>query len=62
LRTNDFGEYYPYGNKIEALSVLPEGEPFVFFDTDTLITGDLDSVPFDFNAPLPHSKWKGHGR
>ena len=41
-----FGEYYPYGNKIEALSVLPEGEPFVFFDTDTLITGALDSVLF----------------
>ena len=46
-----FREYYPYGNKIEALSVLPEGEPFVFFDTDTLITRDLDSVPFDFNRP-----------
>ena len=25
------GGYYPYGNKVEALSVLPEGEPFVFF-------------------------------
>ena len=46
-----FGEYYPYGNKIEASSVLPGGEPFVFFDTDTLIIGDMDSVPFDFNCP-----------
>lgn len=46
-----FGETYPYGNKIEALLALPEGEPFVFFDTDTLITGDLTSVPFDFNHP-----------
>ncbi|MDA8767069.1 hypothetical protein N9N20_02705 [Planktomarina temperata] len=46
-----FGGYYPYGNKIEALSVLPEGEPFVFFDTDTLITGALDRVPFDFERP-----------
>ncbi|MDQ7070013.1 MAG: hypothetical protein Q9M48_04610 [Rhodobacterales bacterium] len=46
-----FGQTYPYGNKIEALKVLPEGEPFVFFDTDTLITGDLSSVPFDFDCP-----------
>jgi hypothetical protein len=47
-----FGQSYPYGNKIEALSALPEGEPFVFFDTDTLITGDLMSVPFDFARPM----------
>lgn len=41
-----FGAAYPYGNKIEALSVLPKGEPFVFLDTDTLITGPLDQLPF----------------
>lgn len=41
-----FGAAYPYGNKIEALPVLPADEPFVFFDTDTLITGPLDRVPF----------------
>lgn len=46
-----FGAAYPYGNKIEMLAALPEGEPFVFFDTDTLITGDLTAVPFDFNRP-----------
>jgi hypothetical protein len=46
-----FGQSYPYGNKIEALLALPENEPFVFFDTDTLITGDLMSVPFDFARP-----------
>lgn len=46
-----FGASYPNGNKIEALSALPKGEPFVFFDTDTLITGDLEAVPFDFNRP-----------
>lgn len=46
-----FGEEYPYGNKIEALAALPAGEPFVFFDTDTLITGDLCTVPFDFTRP-----------
>ncbi|WP_136635436.1 hypothetical protein [Pseudooceanicola onchidii] len=46
-----FGESYPYGNKIEALMALPEGEPFVFFDTDTLILDTLTRVPFDFDRP-----------
>lgn len=46
-----FGAAYPYGNKIEALSVLPPDQPFVFFDTDTLITAPLDQVAFDFNRP-----------
>lgn len=36
-----FGQRYQHGNKIEGLNVMPEGEPFVFFDSDTLITGDL---------------------
>ncbi|WP_420860689.1 hypothetical protein [Algirhabdus cladophorae] len=46
-----FGQSYPYGNKIEALKILPEKEPFVFFDTDTLVTGDLATVPFDYGVP-----------
>ncbi len=46
-----FGKAYPYGNKIEGLKVLPEGEPFIFFDTDTLITGELTEIPFDFDRP-----------
>ncbi|WP_142662401.1 hypothetical protein [Paracoccus laeviglucosivorans] len=46
-----FGRSYPYGNKIEALSLLPAGQPFVFFDTDTLVTGPLDRVAFDFDRP-----------
>jgi len=54
-----FGEDYPYGNKIEAPSVLPEGEPFVFFETDTLITGAIDSVPFDFERPSASPKVDG---
>lgn len=54
-----FGEYYPYGNKIEALKVLPEGEPFVFFDTDTLITGEISDVPFNFDRPCASSKVEG---
>jgi len=51
FETRHFGSDYPYGNKIEALFALPKGEPFVFFDTDTLITGDLGEVPFDFDTP-----------
>ncbi|NKX43817.1 hypothetical protein [Roseicyclus persicicus] len=51
FESRHFGASYPYGNKIEALAALPEGEPFVFFDTDTVITGDLTEVPFDFDRP-----------
>jgi len=51
-----FGKTYPHGNKIEGLAALPAGEPFVFFDTDTLITGDLMSVPFDFSKPAASMK------
>jgi hypothetical protein len=54
-----FGDYYPYGNKIEALTALPEGEPFVFFDTDTLVTGDLAAVPFPFARPSASMKREG---
>ncbi len=54
-----FGESYPYGNKIEALAALPKGEPFVFFDTDTLITGDLGAVPFDFARPAASMRREG---
>lgn len=54
-----FGQSYPYGNKIEALQALPKGEPFVFFDTDTLITGDIMSVPFDFNRPSASLRREG---
>tara|TARA_R110002049_G_scaffold117153_2_gene270226 strand:- start:2155 stop:3207 length:1053 start_codon:yes stop_codon:yes gene_type:complete len=51
FQSNHFGTAYPYGNKIEMLTALPKDEPFVFFDTDTLITGDITSVPFDFDRP-----------
>ncbi|UWQ80377.1 hypothetical protein K3725_05055 [Leisingera sp. S132] len=54
-----FGAAYPYGNKIEALQALPEGEPFVFFDTDTLITGELAEVPFDFSRPCASLRVEG---
>lgn len=54
-----FGQSYPHGNKIEMLKVLPEREPFVFFDTDTLITGELTSVPFDFDRPTASLRREG---
>jgi len=54
-----FGESYPYGNKIEGLASLPAGEPFVFFDTDTVIVGDLNAVPFDFDRPAASMKREG---
>lgn len=54
-----FGKDYPYGNKIEMLSALPKGEPFVFFDTDTLILDDLTKVPFDFDRPSASLKVEG---
>ncbi len=57
--TTHFGDTYPYGNKIEMLSALPKGEPFVFFDTDTLITGDISTVPFDFNRPSASMRREG---
>lgn len=51
FENRNFGQSYPQGNKIEALAVLPPGTPFVFFDSDTLITGELADVPFDFARP-----------
>lgn len=54
-----FGASYPHGNKIEALSALPPGEPFLFLDTDTLILGDIGSVPFDFTRPAASMRREG---
>lgn len=59
FETPHFGESYPYGNKIEALAALPADEPFVFFDTDTLITGDLTDIPFDFDRPSASLRREG---
>lgn len=59
FESKGFGQGYPHGNKIDCLAALPEGEPFVFFDTDTLITGDLNSVPFDFDRPSASLRVEG---
>jgi hypothetical protein len=53
-----FGQSYPYGNKIEALSALPDA-PFLFLDTDTLVTGNLAAVPFDFSRPSASMRREG---
>ncbi|PTV96487.1 hypothetical protein C8J27_102284 [Rhodobacter aestuarii] len=53
-----FGESYPHGNKIEAMTALPEG-PFAFFDTDTVFLGPLSSVGFDFNRPAASMRREG---
>lgn len=59
FESHHFGEDYPNGNKIEALLSMPEGEPFLFLDTDTLVTGDLSQVPFDFEKPGASLKVEG---
>ncbi|MFN7223609.1 MAG: hypothetical protein ACK4MS_06305 [Paracoccaceae bacterium] len=53
-----FGQAYPYGNKIEALAALPDA-PFLFLDTDTLITGDLSSLALDFTRPSASMRRQG---
>lgn len=53
-----FGAAYPQGNKIEALAALPD-RPFLFLDTDTLITGDIDALPFDFDRPAASMRREG---
>ncbi len=53
-----FGQNYAYGNKIEALAALPD-EPFLFLDTDTLVTGNIGAVPFDFARPSASMRREG---
>lgn len=59
FHSKHFGSSYPHGNKIEALMAMPKGEPFVFFDTDTLITGPLSKVDFDFDHPAASMRREG---
>ena len=53
-----FGNSYPHGNKIECLAALPD-QPFLFLDTDTLITGSLESLGFDFARPSASMRREG---
>lgn len=50
FESREFGAAWPNGNKIEMLSALPDA-PFVFLDTDTLITGPLSQQSIDFTRP-----------
>ena len=59
FESKHFGGDYPFGNQIEALFSLPKDEPFIFFDTDTLVTGDLGEVPFDFSRPSASLRVEG---
>lgn len=59
FQSNHFGKDYPQGNKIEALFALPKGEPFVFFDSDTLVLADIGLVPFDFERPSASHRVSG---
>ena len=54
-----FGASYPQGNKIEGLAALPAGENFVFFDSDTVVTGALSALPFDFTRPAASMRREG---
>ncbi|MEO0858985.1 MAG: hypothetical protein AAFY65_00125 [Pseudomonadota bacterium] len=55
FRNWHFGQSYPNGNKIEGLTALPD-DPFIFFDTDTVITGPLDEIEIDFSRPSASMK------
>lgn len=50
FHAQEFGAPYAIGNKMECLESMPDA-PFLFLDSDTLITGDLAKVPFDFSRP-----------
>ena len=51
FHSHHFGAAYPQGNKIEALSVLDKKERFVFFDSDTLVLGNLAVLDFPVGQP-----------
>ncbi|WP_339640611.1 hypothetical protein [Jannaschia helgolandensis] len=58
FESRHFGSYYPNGNKIEGLVTLPDG-PFMFFDTDTVITSDISTLDIDFSRPAASMKREG---
>ena len=59
FQAEHFGAGYPQGNKVEALDLLPQGEPFVFFDSDTLVTGALSGVAIDPERPSASMRREG---
>jgi len=59
IPTRHFGAAYPQGNKIEGLAALPDGAPFLFLDTDTIVTGALSALAFDFSRPAASMRREG---
>ncbi len=59
FQSHHFGEAYPIGNKVEGLMALPEGEPFLFFDSDTLVTGPISALPIDASRPSASMRREG---
>ncbi|KPP92159.1 MAG: hypothetical protein HLUCCA08_07495 [Rhodobacteraceae bacterium HLUCCA08] len=60
LHNRAFGQSYPHGNKIEALAALPATGPFLFLDSDTLITGPLSTLAAaDFTRPTASMRRSG---
>jgi hypothetical protein len=59
LEAAHFGAAYPQGNKIEALALLPPSAPFLFLDTDSLVTGPLSEVPVAAARPAASMRREG---
>lgn len=55
FRNEFFGAWYPNANKIEALAALPD-RPFLFLDTDTVVTGELSGIEIDPHRPAASMK------
>jgi hypothetical protein len=51
IDNSDFGSDYPHGNKFYAILSLPPEHPFMFLDSDTIVTGRLSLADFDFAQP-----------
>jgi hypothetical protein len=51
FRNEHFGSRSPYTNKVYALFAIPQGEPFMFLDSDQLIFRNLTDIPLDFSHP-----------
>jgi hypothetical protein len=61
----DFGSNYPHSNKFYAMLSLPGSEPFVFLDSDVILTGPLHPERLDFARPAlrpAESTWPRHDR
>ncbi|UWQ21046.1 hypothetical protein [Jannaschia sp. W003] len=55
FESRHFGAAYPHGNKIEALHALGD-RPFLFLDSDTVVTGELADVAIDPARPSASMK------